>query len=47
MVPPGGIEPRTFHPALRTGLEDRCRDRGQNLVLSILFQMCLALDLQS
>lgn len=33
MESPGGIEPRTVLPTLRSGLEDHCRGRGQKILL--------------
>jgi len=42
LAPPGGIEPHAVHPTLRIGLEDRCRARGDLLMLvSDLFELGL------
>ena len=38
MAPLGGIEPRTVHPALRTGLEDLCWGKGYNVVGLVGFE---------
>jgi hypothetical protein len=36
MEAPGGIEPRTVHPTLRNGLEDRCGGRSLNIEVFII-----------
>ena len=37
----GGVEPRAFRPALRFGLEDRCRERGPHLEAMVRFELTL------
>ena len=37
----GGVEPRAFRPALRFGLEDRCRERGPRLEAMVRFELTL------